>query len=207
MSLYSLYSAPQQQSDTNPTLIILHGRGSDEQDLFGLKEHFDPRLTIYSLRAPHRFEWGGYTWFDLYEDGSVDEESFFNSTNEIIKFINTLETRKLFLLGFSMGAIMSYSIALTKPNVCIGIAALSGFTPFQLENKYHLRELQDLHIFASHGIQDPVIPISAARKTKELLDRSNATVSYNEYEMAHQINDQCLNDVTLWLKDLLDNSK
>lgn len=201
--LYSIHSPAQQPTQENPTLILLHGRGSDEQDLFGLKEHFDPRLTIYSLRAPHQFAWGGFTWFDLYEDGTVDEESFFNSTNEISAFITTVKTQKLILLGFSMGAIMSYSIALTTPAVCTGIAALSGFTPFQLEHKYHLQELQDMHIFVSHGINDPVIPISAARKTKELLSRSNADVSYHEYDMAHQINDECLTDVTQWMKKLL----
>ncbi len=201
--LYSIHSPAQQQTSDNPTLIMLHGRGSDEHDLFGLKDHFDPRLTIYSLRAPHQFGWGGYTWFDLYEDGSVDEESFLNSTNEIITFIGSLETKKLFLLGFSMGAIMSYSIALTKPNICSGIAALSGFAPVQIENKYRLQELQNLQIFISHGIQDPIIPISSAQKTKELLARSNAHVSYNEYDMAHQINDQCLNDVTQWIVKLL----
>jgi phospholipase/carboxylesterase len=205
--LYNVYSSAQQQTPENPTLILLHGRGSDEKDLFGLKENFDPRLTIYSLRAPHQFEWGGYTWFDLYEDGSVDEKSFVNSTNDIITFINSLETKKLILLGFSMGAIMSYSIALTKPNICTGIAALSGFAPVQMESNYHLQELNNLHIFISHGIHDPVIPISTARKTKELLDRSNADVSYNEYDMAHQINDKCLNDVSRWLKNRLDNSK
>ncbi|HAP34983.1 MAG TPA: phospholipase [Bacteroidetes bacterium] len=201
--LHSIHSPAQQQTSDNPTLIMLHGRGSDEQDLFGLKDHFDPRLTIYSLRAPHQFGWGGYTWFDLYEDGSVDEESFLNSTNEIVTFINTLETKKLILLGFSMGAIMSYSIALTKPTLCKGIAALSGFAPAQIEKKYRLQELQNLQIFISHGIHDPVIPVSSARKTKEMLAGSNATVSYNEYDMAHQINDECLNDVKNWIQNLI----
>ena len=203
MALHFLYSAPQQQTPENPTLIMLHGRGSDEKDLFGLKEHFDPRLTIYSLRAPLRFEWGGYTWFDLYEDGTVDEKSFLQSTNDIIAFINTLQAKKLFLLGFSMGAIMSYSIALTHPNVCTGIAALSGFAPEQLNHTYRLQELQHLHVFISHGIQDPIIPISSAQKTKELLAGSNAHVLYNEYTMAHQINDKCLNDVAQWLEKLI----
>ncbi len=201
--LTSIHSPAQQQTSDNPTLILLHGRGSDEQDLFGLKDHFDPRLTIYSLRAPNQFGWGGYTWFDLFEDGTVDEKSFLNSTNEIVTFINTLETKKLILFGFSMGAIMSYSIALTHPKVCTGIAALSGFAPEQLSHSYHLQKLQNLQIFISHGIHDPVIPVSSARKTKEMLEGSNATVSYNEYDMAHQINDECLNDVSHWLEKIL----
>ncbi|MFA6468763.1 MAG: dienelactone hydrolase family protein [Bacteroidota bacterium] len=182
---------------------MLHGRGSDEHDLFGLKSHLDPRLDIYSLRAPFEFDWGGYTWFDLFEDGSVDEKSFLHSKNEILSFLAPLKTEKLFLLGFSMGAIMSYAIALTQPKLCAGILALSGFAPKELEPEYKLNELQDLSIFISHGLNDPVIPIASARKTNALLSTSNAHVTYSEYPMAHQINDECLGDIQRWLRDRL----
>lgn len=178
---------------------MLHGRGSDEHDLFGLKEYLDPRLDIYSLRAPNEFEWGGYSWFDLFDDGSVDIQSFDRSKTEILSFFNSFTTEKLFLFGFSMGAIISYAIALTQPKLCNGILALSGFAPKQLEKEYKLNELQHLNIFVSHGIDDRVIPVSAARKTKELLSRSNAVVTYKEYQMAHQINEECLRDIRTWL--------
>jgi phospholipase/carboxylesterase len=182
---------------------MLHGRGADEHDLFGLKDRLDPRLDIYSLRAPFEYEWGGYAWFDLFEDGTVDEKSFAQSRDEITAFIRTVKTDKLFLLGFSMGAIMSYSIALSYPGICSGILALSGFAPPQLEKEYRLQQLQDLHIFISHGITDPVIPVASARATKALLAKSNAVVSYHEYPMAHQINDECLADLDVWLKEQL----
>lgn len=201
--LQSIFHPASLQTETKATLIMLHGRGADEHDLFGLKEYLDPRLDIYSLRAPFEFSWGGYAWFDLFEDGSVDEKGFSQSKNEILTFIETIKTEKLFLLGFSMGAIMSYSIALTQPNLCNGILALSGFAPLQLEKDYKLNDLQTLHIYISHGINDPIIPISSARKTKELLSKSNAIVTYNEYEMGHQINEACLSDISRWLKDVI----
>ncbi|MBP9212711.1 MAG: dienelactone hydrolase family protein [Bacteroidetes bacterium] len=182
---------------------MLHGRGADEHDLFGLKERLDPRLDIYSLRAPFEYEWGGYAWFDLFEDGTVDEKSFAQSRDEITAFIRTVKTDKLFLLGFSMGAIMSYSIALSHPGICSGILALSGFAPPQLEKEYRLLQLQDLHIFISHGVNDPVIPIASARNTKAMLSASNASVSYHEYPMAHQISEQCLTDIDAWLNERL----
>jgi len=201
--LQSIYHAAAQPSDSKSTLIMLHGRGSDEYDLFGLKTYLDPRLDIYSLRAPNEYEWGGYTWFDMSEDGAVDENSFLRSKNEILSFINSLKTDGLILLGFSMGAIMSYALALTQPKLCNGILALSGFAPKQREKEYKLNELHDLHIFISHGINDPIIPISSARKTKELLSTSTAHVTYNEYAMAHQINDDCLRDIKGWMHNLL----
>ncbi len=201
--LTSIHHPASQPSESKSTLIMLHGRGADEHDLFGLKNQLDPRLEIYSLRAPFEFEWGGYAWFDLFDDGTVDEKSFIQSQNEIIGFIQTVKTDTLFLLGFSMGAIMSYSIALTHPGICSGILALSGFAPEQLEKEYKLRELQDLKIFVSHGVNDPVIPISSARSTKTMLDKSNAIVEYREYQMAHQINDNCLSDMASWVKKSL----
>lgn len=197
--LPSVFQLASQTSKTKSTLIMFHGRGADEYDLFGLKEHLDPRLEIHSLRAPFEYEWGGYAWFDLFEDGSVDEQSFSRSREEIAAFIRTVKTDRLFLLGFSMGAIMSYAVALTQPGMCSGILALSGFAPPQLEKEYRLRELQDLHIFISHGIHDPVIPVERARGTKALLAGSNAAVSYHEYPMAHQISEECLSDAAAWL--------
>lgn len=202
--LRSIFHPASQTTETKSTLIMLHGRGADEHDLFGLKERLDPRLDIHSLRAPFEYEWGGNAWFDMSEDGTLDEKSFLRSKAEILAFVDSIKADNLFLLGFSMGAIMSYALALTQPHLCRGILALSGFAPLQLEKEYRLNELNDLHVFISHGINDPVIPVSAARKTKELLSSSNAHVTYNEYHMAHQIADECLVDIGAWLKKLLD---
>ncbi len=163
----------------------------------------DPRLTIYSLRAPFEFEWGGYAWFDLFDDGTVDEQSFEHSRSEILAFLSTIEAKERYLLGFSMGAIMSYSIALTRPGTCKGIAALSGFAPLQLEREYRLDQLKDLRIFISHGVNDPVIPVASARRTNALLSASSADVEYREYAMGHQINDECLADLRRWFNDTL----
>jgi phospholipase/carboxylesterase len=198
--LHSIHSPAKEQTSDNPTVVMLHGRGADEQDLFGLKEYLDPRLSVYSVRAPFNFGWGGFAWFELFEDGSVDEESFRQSREQLLDFIHDLDTKQLYILGFSMGAIISYAITLTQPNLCKGIVCLSGFAPLQLEDKYKLNELQNLNIFISHGINDPIIPISAARKTKELLDTSNAIVTYKEYSMGHEIGEECLMDVTNWFQ-------
>lgn len=201
--LQHLYAPAQQRTEQNPAVIMLHGRGADEHDLFGIKKYLDPRLGVYSLRAPYEFDWGGYAWFELFDDGTVDEESFLKSRNEILSFISTVQTKQLFLLGFSMGAIMSYAIALTRPTLCKGILALSGFAPLQLERDYKLKELNDLHIFISHGANDPVIPVASARKTKALLDTSNAHVTYKEYPFGHQIGEQCLADIHSWFTPII----
>lgn len=201
--LHSLHHPAAQLTEQKPALILLHGRGADEHDLFGLKSRLDPRLDIYSLRAPYEFDWGGYAWFDLFDDGTVDEKSFSRSKTEIHSFIASLNTKHIYLLGFSMGAIMSYALALTQPALCKGVVALSGFAPLQLENEYRLDELHDLHIFIAHGTKDPVIPVASARKTKELLSRSSAIVSYHEFDSGHQINEQCVREMSEWLTAII----
>ncbi|MHB1048730.1 MAG: alpha/beta hydrolase [Bacteroidota bacterium] len=204
--LHSLHHPSTQHADRTPALILLHGRGADEHDLFGLKRRLDPRFDIYSLRAPFEFDWGGYTWFDLFDDGTVDEKSFTESKTEILSFVASLNTKDIYLLGFSMGAIMSYALSLTDPPLCKGIVALSGFAPLQLENEYRLTELQHLQFFISHGINDPVIPVAMARRTKEMLSHTAAAVSYHEYDTGHQINEQCVADFTEWLSGRLSNT-
>ena len=201
--LHYIHSPAKEQISNNPALIMLHGRGADEHDLFGLKEYFNSRFEVYSVRAPFDFGWGGYTWFELFEDGGVDEESFRSSREQLLEFIGSVASNDLYLLGFSMGAIMSYAVALTKSASCKGIACLSGFAPLQLEDEYKLQELHNLHVFISHGINDPVIPITSARKTKVLLDSSNATVSYTEYSMGHEISEECLMDLKKWFSHLV----
>jgi phospholipase/carboxylesterase len=201
--LRSIHHPAQQQTEQNPALIMLHGRGADEHDLFGLQSKLDPRLDIYSLRAPYEFDWGGYTWFDLFDDGTVDEKSFHHSANEILSFIASLGRKEIYFLGFSMGAIMSFALSLTRPNLCKGIIALSGFAPLQLEHEYKLDEIHNLHIYIAHGTKDPVIPVSSARKTKELLSRSVAAVSYHEYDTGHQINAQCVAEMSEWLSAII----
>lgn len=191
------------QTETHPVLFMLHGRGADENDLFGFADALDDRLSIYSLRAPFPYDWGGYTWFELFDDGRVDEKSFAHSEGQILEFISSLQSQKIFLFGFSMGAIMSYALALSRPGFCRGIACLSGFAPVQLENQYRLSALHNLHIFVSHGVNDPVIPISSARKTKQLLEPSAANVEYHEYPMGHEISPESFDDVVRWLSRLL----
>ncbi len=201
--MYSLHKPSAQPTKENPTLVMLHGRGSDERDLFSFSRQLNPQLEIFSLRAPFSYRWGGYTWFELFDDGSVDEKSFTESKTALQEFIFTLQSEKIILMGFSMGAIMSYALALTQPKTCNGIACLSGFAPAQLEQDYKLTELQNLDIFVSHGIADPIIPISFARKTKQLLQSSTARVTYNEYPMSHEISEECFADLTQWLHRLL----
>src|SRR5437867_12893845 len=87
-----------------PGLLLLHGRGADEEDLMGLQAALDPRLTIVSARAPFRLG-PGFAWYDMPQIGSPDEETFHASLDELKEFVDGLPTaygidrQRLFLLG------------------------------------------------------------------------------------------------------------
>jgi phospholipase/carboxylesterase len=107
------------------------------------------------------------------------------------------------LFGFSMGTVMSYALALTRPDRIRGVAANSGYLPEVPSLTYRWQELARTEFFISHGTEDPVIPVAMARRARELLESSNAPISYHEYPMPHTIGEQSLRDVVAWTAGFL----
>ena len=195
-----------------PALVLLHGRGANEDDLLGLADFLDPRFFIVSARAPYRFEdgAGGYTWFGLKEIGSPDPQQFGESYRFLVQFIEDVKTGypvdpdRVFLLGFSMGSIMSYAVALTKPALVRGIVAHSGYIPEHASLQFSWTQLASLSVFVAHGLFDPIIPIQKARRTRELLWQTGADLTYKEYPIGHTISEESLSDLSQWLEKKLD---
>jgi phospholipase/carboxylesterase len=196
----------------SPVLILLHGRGTNEDDLLGLADFLDPRFFIVSARAPYRFEEGhdSYTWFGLQEIGKPDVQQFSEAFSRLTQFIQDVKTgypvdpARVFLLGFSMGSIMSFAVALTQPNTVRGIVAHSGYIPESVSLQFAWTKLSSLSFFVAHGLLDPVIPIQKARRTRELLSKTGADLTYKEYPIQHTISEESLADLSLWLQKKLD---
>jgi phospholipase/carboxylesterase len=196
----------------SPALILLHGRGTNEDDLLGLMDFLDPRFFVISARAPYRFEegMGGYTWFGLQEIGKPDQEQFGEAYRRLNQFIDDVKTGypidpgRVFLFGFSMGSIMSFAVALTRPNAVRGIVAHSGYIPESVSLQFAWKQFTGLSVFVAHGIHDPIIPIQKARRSQELLSQTGADLTYKEYPIAHTISEESLADVSFWLQKRLD---
>ena len=133
------HKEPNQTSGDNqksPLLLLLHGRGADENDLFGLAPYLDERFFIVSPRAPIVMPYGGYEWFELIIGNggeiSVNVQHFLKSRELISEFIgelvaeHDLDAERIYLCGFSQGAIMSLSAALSEPEKFAGVVAMSG---------------------------------------------------------------------------------
>ncbi len=196
----------------HPTLILLHGRGASEDDLLGLVPYLDPRLLCIAPRAPLRFGYGGYTWYDLQEVGAPESGQFTESYQKLSQFLDDVRShypvdpKQIFLLGFSMGTVMSYALALTKPEVFRGVVAHSGYVPEKSPLQFRWDSLTAADFFVAHGVYDPVIPIEFGRRAHQLLSASPARVDYREYLIQHQISDESLHDLSDWLAKRLDPS-
>lgn len=196
----------------SPALILLHGRGTNEDDLLGLADFLDPRFYIISPRAPYRFEegLGGYTWFGLRETGKPDPVQFGDAYRLLTQFIDDVkkgypvDSDCIFLLGFSMGSIMSFAVALTQPTTVRGIVAHSGYIPENVSLHFAWSQLAPLSVYIAHGLHDPVIPIEKARRAHELLSKTGADLTYKEYPIPHTISEESLDDLSQWLQKRLD---
>jgi phospholipase/carboxylesterase len=210
MELSSLFSkiAPlsSNESGPHPALIFLHGRGTDENDLLELTSYLDPHFLIASVRAPYRFSYGGYTWFDLDEKSTVNIDQLINSRDSFFQWLddflknNPIDSSRLFLFGFSMGAIMSLAISLSNPKRFKGIVAHSGMLPQDEQLSYQWNDLGNLSFFIAHGSQDPIVPVELGRQAHRRLLQANADVIYREYPIQHTISDESLSDVSIWLQ-------
>ncbi len=199
-------------AEKHPTVIMLHGRGADEEDLIPLAEQYDPRLLVLSVRAPFPFPYGGgFTWYDVRSAPTPDPVMFRQSYDRLSQFIDDalgaypVDPSRVFLLGFSMGTVMAFAVSLTRPGLFRGVIANSGYVPEGTHLEFLWNELRDVAFFIAHGTEDPVIPVGLARRAQTLFASSTATVTYREYNMGHQMTQESVRDSTLFLNSLLAN--
>lgn len=205
------HHAPRRASGSDaPLLILLHGRGTDENDLAGLLQFLDPRFEAVSIRAPYPFEYGGYTWFALDETiGRYDRAQLDEGLKGILDVVQkeSGKGRKVFLYGFSMGAMMALAASLTHPELFRGCVAHSGLVPEQADHlSIDWKRIGSCAFFIAHGTYDPVVSVDYARRGRELFSHTDAAFLYREYPMGHEISPESLRDTSDWLTSLIDRA-
>lgn len=211
ISLPYLVRLPTTKTDHPPVIIILHGFGANEQNLHEpLAPHFDPRFLVISVRSPIELRPDSYAWYpiEFVEGGLVikpeDEEKgrqkLLSVIDEIINHYDA-DKDKVFLLGFSQGAIMSSTIVMTAPEKIRGAVLLSGQVPLAVDkNMSTTAAINKVDLFISHGKNDEVLPIQDGRNLKAKLEKVGATnIIYKEHEGAHQLDGAHLREVLQWL--------
>jgi len=208
--LFFVYVPPRQKvSEKAPALVLLHGVGSNERDLVKLAETLDPRLAIFSLRAPMTIGPDQYAWFhvNFTAQGPVHNQSQAESSRLILKrFLENLgrnpgiDSSQIFLLGFSQGAIMSLSLTLTEPALVKGIIPIAGRTLQEIAAQARERNFEvKPKVLLLHGQEDGKLPIFHGNASDAVLREAKFDHQFKTYMAGHEITSAMLGDIQTWL--------
>ena len=211
LSLEYLIREPEIKTNKNPLLLLLHGYGSNEQDLFSFSSELPDEYYVISARAPYDLQYGSYAWYAINFDGNQNKFSdhiqAVKSRDVISSFIDELihnypiNAQQITLLGFSQGTILSYSVALSYPEKVQRVVALSGYLNEEITAvDYKSNDFSNLKMFVSHGTVDQVIPLSWAKKAPGILDSLQIPNVYKEYPVGHGVAPQNFADLKNWLE-------
>ncbi len=213
-SLQHLVRKPKIEIEKAPVLILLHGYGSDENDLFSFADELPDELFIISAKAPYAMQPYGNAWYAIHWDNNdgkfSDDLQAIKSRETINDFIDEIiekypvDANNINLLGFSQGSILSYAVALSYPEKIKNVIALSGYVNEGIiKNGFENNDFSKLKFYCSHGSVDQVIPVDWARKTKPFLDKLNIDNSYSEFPVGHGVAPQNFIELKKWLTERL----
>lgn len=201
---------PSTPKENAPLLIMCHGYGSDENDLFSFASELPAELFIISVRAPYQLQPYGNAWYAINFDANQgkwsNDEQAIESRDKISEFIDyacdkyPVNSNKVTLLGFSQGTILSYAVALTYPEKVNNIIALSGYiNPRIIPDNPDQMDYSKLHFYCSHGSSDQVIPVDWARKAPKFLEALKIDYKYSEFPVGHGVAPQNFYELKKWL--------
>jgi phospholipase/carboxylesterase len=208
-NLQYIVREPKIASQNPPLLILLHGYGSNKEDLFSFAEELPDALLIVSAEAPLSIGNGGYAWYSINFDDINGKFSDLKEAKEALDaiaiFIDAIKKKyntkqdKTFLLGFSQGAILSYSFSFFHPNKIQHALALSGYINTALLPESISPEIKTDY-YCSHGSVDQVLPVEWARNSKPFLDNLGFKNEYSEYNVGHGVAPQNFFSFKSWIE-------
>jgi phospholipase/carboxylesterase len=193
-------------------LVLLHGRGADENDLFPFLDLLDPdrRLLGATARGPLSLPPGGAHWYAVRQIGYPDAATFGDTFPRLAGWLDGLLAEhgitheRLVLGGFSQGSVMSHALTLGagRPQAA-GIVALSGFIPTVEGFDLDLEDRSGLRAAIGHGARDPVIGVEWGRDARDQLEASGAEVLYAEHDGGHHVDPRFMAELPGWVRETL----
>ncbi|MEM6722039.1 MAG: alpha/beta hydrolase-fold protein [Bacteroidota bacterium] len=209
LSLHHIIRAPKVATEKAPVIILLHGYGSNEEDLFSFASELPESLFVVSVRAPRNLQPYGYSWYDIHytatEKISNDEHAI-ESRELMADFIDEVianypvDENNVTLLGFSQGTILSYAITFTYPEKIKNVVALSGYLNHKIFEVSDDKNYDHLEFYCSHGSVDQVIPVEAAREITPFMELNDLKHVYEEYPVGHGVAPQNFFSFKAWLE-------
>lgn len=199
-----------------PLLLLLHGYGSNEDDLFSFAPELSQEFFIVSARAPYEMPPYGAAWYAINFDATGGKFSDVNqakqSMNLLLNFIMELKDsypiskEKINILGFSQGAILSYALSLSYPQLFDKVVCMSGYL-----NEEMIENREDLEIrfresvtkpsyFISHGTVDQVVPYAWAKQAPDYLNNLKIEYVFKDYPIGHGVARDNFYDMKAWLE-------
>lgn len=197
--------------EKNPLLVMAHGYGADQDDLFSMAGEFPDVFHVVAPRAPIDLPYGGAAWYalDYVGDRMVSDIPQAVASRDLLAGFVTQAAHKydagqVWLLGFSQGAILSYGILSRYPDRVQRYIPLSGYIePGVMAPEAFRNDYRGIKALAMHGTQDPVIPIAAGRGVQDFLQRLGVDYRYYEFPIGHGIAAQGLARLREWTDDTL----
>ena len=202
---FYLIKKPKENNVKSPLLFLLHGFGSNEQDLFSFSNYLREDVTIVSLRAPITLYPNSFAWYNIYYSGNVksyDKEYAKLIKNKLINEMNyftkkyNCDPERITVIGFSQGAILGHAIA--QSSNIKNLIALSGYVDKDLVT---FDNVSKTSIYISHGTDDDVIPFKDSFETNMILDENNIDYEYKSFKQGHGVNNNNLESFIGWLND------
>ena len=194
------------------TLVLTHGRGVDENDLFPLADLLDPerRLAVFAPGGPHRLPGQpGKHWYVVERVGFPDPQSFASTYRLLDGWLGDVAEEtgvpagRTVLAGFSQGGVMSLALGLGEGRpVPAAVVDLSGFVPTVEGWEPDLDSRAALPVYVAHGIADPIIPVEFGRQARELLE-GKVDLTYREHPGGHTIDPRAFGELQGWVRSAL----
>lgn len=201
-------STPSKITSKTPIVILLHGYGSNEADLFDLKKIMPKNVIFVCARAPISNGDNSFKWYKIDRNAQPtkeDKEGAAASMQKVLLLMAQLKSQyktngKVILGGFSQGAILSNAILAQHPQNVQGIISLSGrlmngIVPVSKSPAIYKK----IKVLQIHGTQDQVITIDKGNKVAEWLQKIGVQHQYKKLAMAHEINPEALEIIRVWL--------
>lgn len=193
-----------------PLVVLLHGYGADEHDLFGLVPHLPPGIAVASVAAPLSPPWPtpGRSWYPLDGPDGRHGDAVTVAARSLIDWLDAAagDAPEIALLGFSQGAAVSLQALRLEPERFSAVVALSGYaSPDELPNDESLRESRP-RVFWGRGTNDDVIPTPLIEHTSQWLPDHSELTGRVYPGLTHSISEDELVDVRVFLEKWLEAS-
>jgi len=185
----------------HPTVVMLHGLYGSEDVMWVFRKTVPRPWFVVAPRAPVA-ERDGYSWISNPIAEWPRLAAFDPAVAALERFIKAMprlynaDPDRIYLMGFSQGAALSYATVLQRPGLVRGVAGIVGFVPTP-EGAIDGR-LADLPVFMAVGTEDVMVPHAIAMASADLIRRSGADLEVHEYHTGHKLTAEGMDDLRRW---------